>query len=51
LNEFLLFNHTEAVMEDTAISREQTGVVVFRQSFIQKQSRVAFASIARMAHA
>src|SRR6266513_2600413 len=36
LNEFLLFNHAEAVMNGTAISSEQTGVVVFRQTFIQK---------------
>jgi hypothetical protein len=38
-------------MNNTAVSREQTGVVVFRQTFIQKQSHIAFANMARMAHA
>jgi hypothetical protein len=28
-------------MNNTAVSREQTGVVVFRQTFIQEQSHIA----------
>ena len=51
LNEFFLFNHAEAVRNDTAISRERNRVVVFRQTFIQKQLTIAFANIVRMANA